>query len=246
MCVLTSIYTQIKSIANKFGIDIVRYRPIKIEDLIEDPFNVLEFVIFYYLASSAPFSFVQIGANDGVRWDPLHDLILKHHLVGLLVEPLPDMFEQLKKNYVSESQLSFENVAIATENGTQTLFRVKPNANVPDYAHGWASFNKNHLRKFNQFIQEVQVPTLTIRSLLQKHKINHITLLQVDTEGYDYEIIKMFFDELVFPEIINYEFRHLSRNDNLECRRLLIEKGYRFIDYRAQDTLAIRGVSPAH
>lgn len=55
MCVLTSIYTQIKSIANKFGIDIVRYRPIKIEDLIEDPFNVLEFVIFYYLVSSAPF-----------------------------------------------------------------------------------------------------------------------------------------------------------------------------------------------
>lgn len=125
MCVLTSIYTQIKSIANKFGIDIVQYRPIKIEDLIEDPFNVLEFVIFYYLASSAPFSFVQIGANDGVRWDPLHDLILKHHLVGLLVEPLPDMFEQLKKNYVSESQLSFENVAIATENGQSNSFSGK-------------------------------------------------------------------------------------------------------------------------
>jgi FkbM family methyltransferase len=234
-------FKYIKLIVNKLGIDIVAYRPTKIKN----PFNVLEFVIPYYLASNEPFSFVQIGANNGIRWDPLHDLILKYHLDGLLVEPLPDMFEQLKKNYASESQLSFENVAIATENGTRTLFRVKPNANVPDYAHGLASFNKTLLEGFNQFIQEIQVPTLTIGALLQKNKINHITLLQVDTEGYDYEIIKMFFHERVLPEIINYENINLSKNDDLKCRRLLIDNDYRFIDLEI-DTLAIRGGSPAH
>ncbi len=232
------IYPHIKAMASKLGINIISSE-------VENYFNVLEFIIPCYLASNAPFSFIQIGANNGIRWDPLHELILKHHLVGLLVEPLPDMYEQLKENYSSESQLSFENAAIAAENCTRTLFRIKPNADVPDWAHGMASFKKDHLSEFKRFIQKVEVPTLTINALLRKHKINHVTLLQIDTEGYDFEIIKMFFKEPMFPEIINYENGNLSYIDDLDCRRLLKNNGYRFIDI-GDDTLAIRGGSPIH
>ncbi|MGV8175685.1 MAG: FkbM family methyltransferase [Methanothrix sp.] len=241
-----SLYFLIKPIINRLGFDVVRYRPIKIDN----PFNVLEFIIYYYLSLNTPFNFIQIGANDGIRWDPLHDLILKHHLVGLLVEPLPDMFEKLKRNYESEPQLSFENVAISTENGTRKIYRAKPDANVPDYVHGMAGFNKDkfvdEFKEYDQFVQELQVPTMTIKALLEKHKIHHVTLLQIDTEGYDYEIIKMFFQNGVLPEIINYEYVYFSYHENLECRKSLINNGYRFIDVDEGDTLAIRGGSPAH
>jgi FkbM family methyltransferase len=235
------VYRHVRSIANKLGIDIVAYRPAAIEN----PFNVLEFIVENYLALNRPFTFIQIGANNGVRWDPLRDAILKHHLTGVLVEPLPDMFEQLKQNYADQPQLAFENVAISTENGVQTLFRVAPDADVPDYAHGWASFTRSNLDEFSQFIQEVQVPTLTVKDLLKKHNIDRIALLQVDTEGYDYEIVKMFFREQVLPEIINFESIHLSNGDHIESRKLLKEHGYRFLDI-GMDTLAIKGGSPAH
>jgi FkbM family methyltransferase len=236
------VYRYVRRLANRFGVDITKYRP----TTIEHPFNVLEFVIDHYLRDDATFNFIQIGANDGVRWDPLHALIIKHHLTGLLVEPLPDMFEQLMENYRSEPQLSFENAAVATESGTRTLFRITPDANVPDAAHGWASFNKEHLAAdFKRHLQEVSVPTLTVKELLEKHSIERITLLQIDTEGYDYEILKMFFQERVFPEIINFEYALLSNNDYLDCRRALVDNGYRFID-TAIDTLAIKGGSPDH
>ena len=207
---------------------------------------MLELVIEHYLRSDPTFNFVQIGANDGVRWDELHPIIVRHHLTGLLVEPLPDMFDQLRQNYRSEPQLSFENAAVALETGTRTLFRVKPDGDVPDYAHGWASFSKGAIAaNFKRHLQEVTVPTVTVKDLLEKHGIARITLLQVDTEGYDYEILKMFFQEGVFPEIINFEYIHLSYNDYLDCRRSLVDNGYRFID-TLMDTLAIRGGLPGH
>ena len=238
-----------KPIVHRLGFDIVRYPAIspKVERLIQRPFNVLEFIVADFLSRNRRFFFVQAGANNGIRWDPLHDLICKHHLAGLLVEPLPDIFDELRKNYAMEPQLSFEGSALAEEEGVQSLFRVKLDAPVGDWAQGVASFNKlhviNHLKseleEWEQFIEEVKVPTIPVTTLLQKHSIAEITLLQIDTEGHDFEILKMFLSARMFPEVINFERVNLSFRDQQESRRLLVENGYRFLDVGI-DTLAIR------
>jgi len=238
----------IKPVVHKLGFDIVRYpvpQPV-IERLIERPFHVLAFVVNYYVASGRPFFFVQVGANDGLRWDPLHALVCKFRLSGLLVEPLPDTFEQLRRNYVTEPQLTFEQCAIAADDGARPLFRVRSDAAVGDWAHGIASFNRAHLvrhlgdvERGEELVEEVQVRTLSVKTLLRNHGIDQVNLLQVDTEGYDYEIVRMFFAEGRFPEIVNFERVHLSLRDKQECRRLLARHGYRFVDV-GMDTLGIR------
>lgn len=81
----------------------------------------LPFVVCIILAENDDFFFIQIGANDGKRDDHLRPLILKYHLRGLLVEPLPDVFVELKNNYTSEKQLKFVNAAIAKKDGESTL-----------------------------------------------------------------------------------------------------------------------------
>ena len=86
--------------------------------------------------------------------------------------------------------------------------------------------------------EELKVPTLTFESLINKYNISNISLLQIDTEGYDFEILKMVFSAKVFPEIINYEWTELSHKDRYECKKLLIKNGYRFIDVGA-DTLCL-------
>ncbi|MCU1247627.1 MAG: hypothetical protein JWQ49_656 [Edaphobacter sp.] len=66
--------------------------------------------------------FVQIGANNGLTDDPILQFVTKYHWHGVLVEPQPQVFQQLLKNYEQEKQPTFENAAIADQNGTARLF----------------------------------------------------------------------------------------------------------------------------
>lgn len=192
---------------------------------------------------------VQVGANDGVRADPLRSYILQHHPRGVLVEPLPDMFESLKANYAGEPQLAFENAAIALEDGERELFRFALDAPVADYMHGMATFDERKIRAIARargldgYVQKVKVPAMTFQSLVTKHRIDKISLLQIDAEGFDFEVIKMAIASATLPEVINYEFVNLTLKDRVESCKLLAERGYFFV-HGVEDTLAIRGEWP--
>lgn len=52
--------------------------------------------------------------------------------------------------------------------------------------------------------------------------------LQIDTEGFDYEVIKMIpFDDP--PRISRFETKHLSDADSAECIEMLGEYRYAFV-----------------
>src|SRR5687768_9883737 len=71
--------------------------------------------------------FVQIGSNDGLGSDPLRQFIIRDHWKGILVEPLPDTFRKLLKNYEGyehKAELYFENVAISDKNELKTFYYI--------------------------------------------------------------------------------------------------------------------------
>ena len=70
------------------------------------------------------FKFVQIGANDGVRFDSLYSFVTNHSCSGIVVEPLPDMFARLRTNYADYPQIIPVNKAIHETARTLSLFRV--------------------------------------------------------------------------------------------------------------------------
>ena len=212
----------------------------------DNPFGILPILIDALIkAEKSPF-FIQVGANDGIRLDPVRESVLKHHMRGILIEPLPDIFAQLQKNYKGQDQLIFELAALSNTDGSAILYRVRPDAPVGDWAHGIASFKRqhvvNHLKHdvsdFDRYIIEEKVPTITVKSLLEKNKLSDIFLLQIDTEGFDFEIIKMFLNSGVIPKIINFEHAHIKSSERTECAALLSKIGYKFI-FVAGDTLAI-------
>src|SRR5574342_485666 len=64
---------------------------------------------------------VQIGSNDGITRDPLGRLLRKKKgWKAVLVEPVPYLFERLKKNYGGSNRFTFENVAV--NNGEKACF----------------------------------------------------------------------------------------------------------------------------
>ncbi len=227
----------IKSLIQLTGFDLVRH----VEDL-KNPIDILPLIIKTHMATNRPFYLVQVGANDGILDDPIRDLILQYNLPGLMIEPLPDMFEKLVKNYIDQPQLIFENIAILEEAGTLPLYRLKINANVARHWHGIASFSKNNLISQGVSPEDItleEVEGVTLVSLVKKHNISDITLLQIDTEGYDYDVIRCAFQSGIRPDIINYEHCWLVPKIRNNCKRLLIKENYRFLEI-GKDTIAIK------
>ncbi len=225
----------------KAGYDLVRYTDTPLR-----PFDVLKLVVDGRVAAGRDVRFVQIGANDGVRHDPIRDLVIRHRLPGLFVEPVPDLFESLKANYAGHPGAAFEQCAVGDQDGRATLYRVRPDPGLPDWLQGIASFDRRHLssRKFGvegleRHVEPVTVPVLTVASLLRKHGLDGCDLLQVDTEGQDCRIVQSAIRAGLRPAIINYEFLHARPDERAACKRLLADHGYAFVDV-GRDTLAVR------
>lgn len=236
----------LNSVLRKTGYRFVRYAEIPVQ-----PFNVLPYVVVDQLKKDPNFFFLQIGANDGVLADPIHELVRKYSLRGLLVEPLPDLFARLQANYAGQPKVEFERCAIGREDGEASLYRVRADAPLPRWAHAIASFNRGHLSlhlsgikigipDVEKYVEEIKVPCLKLSTLLRKHGIQDLTLLQIDTEGFDCEIIRMALDGGLRPAIINYEFVHASAQAQSDCKKRLRDAGYCFIDI-GRDTLAVHG-----
>lgn len=231
---------RLKTVIRNFGFDIVQYAPDTIA-----PVNILAMAVQLHLLKEKGFFFIQIGANDGRRSDPLAALIRKHNLRGVLVEPLPDIFSQLKLNYADQPGLAFEQAAITTHPGTATLYRFDSNAPIYDEDHGRATLDKEHIeatareRGWTKYLRQEQVPAMTFKQLIDNHGVQELSLLATDTEGHDYQIIKMAIEAGVLPRMIYYEFVMLSTQERIDLRRLLIQNGYRLADV-VIDTFALR------
>ena len=193
-------------------------------------------IIEEYAEQTPSFVFIQIGAFDGITGDPIFALAKKYLWTGILVEPQSDAFELLVANYNNNPNISFENIAISDTDGTKILYGVQP-VEYDTSNHGQLhSFNKDVILKHAHMVKgledritEVSVPTMTLSSLMNKHAIKTLDLLQIDTEGYDYEIIKQIDFGNSKPHFINFEHKHLSDADKSECYALLEQNNYRLI-----------------
>ena len=158
---------------------------------------------------------IQIGANDGDRFDILNYYIKKYQTKSLLVEPIKKNFEQLKKNYKNYNFITFDNSAISVNNEISYLYKVD-SLKIKNYGNhipGITSFDKNHLIKHgvkkSHIIREI-VNSISIKELIEKHNFKEFELLFLDTEGYDGKIINDFFLNLTIRPIIILEYIHIN------------------------------------
>jgi len=184
--------------------------------------------------NSDKFFFVQIGANDGKTGDPLHKFVMKYHWSGLLVEPVKEYYSMLQQTYAGNTNLVFENAAISEKNQQKTMYRIRNDVkHIPKGLQGIASFDKSVLLRhnfilpdFESYITEEKVDCVTLKELLKKHDVEKIDLLCLDTEGYEFKILKQLDTVKVKPHIIFYEHKHLNDAERLECEQFLTGLGY--------------------
>ncbi len=181
------------------------------------------------------FFFVQIGANDGLNGDPIHNYVMEFRWLGILIEPVSFLFKKLQETYKGVQGLIFENKAISDVDGVRSFYRITRKTE-PEKAYWFdqlGSFNKavveshwNNIPEQDKELVEEHVYTMRFSTLLHKYNIEKIDLLHIDTEGYDFEIIKMIPFEMIKPAMILYEHRHLSLEDKQASEALLKKQGY--------------------
>lgn len=175
--------------------------------------NFFDIILMRYLERHGrKLEFIQIGANDGRRFDPLHEFAVsqKFALSGLAVEPVPRFYRALQRVYRNQPHIKPINAAIHNEMTEATLYVVGEayESKVPEWALGTASFNKSHVIKPEvpeSYVEAIQVPCLSLSGLMRQEGIEQIDLLQIDTEGYDGEIIRSIDFNKVRPAMIHFE-----------------------------------------
>ena len=199
--------------------------------------------------------------------DPLHTFLLrelprKPGSTVVLVEPVAEYFEQLEAAYAGVPGARFENVAIADGEGERDFYRL----GVDPASHGrpewlsqlgslretrmtemWDRYEQGLMDQLgetrdlkswwleNRVVELVRCVTLD--QILQRHQLDRLDLLQIDAEGYDYEILRTIDFARTRPRFVNYE-RVLLDDDERACRELMMGAGYVLFDFN-QDTLAV-------
>ena len=229
------------------GYTLVKKRPSTPQNSL--PLTKRHFLDLYFSLVKNPF-FVQIGANDGYTGDPIYPFVTKYHLRGICVEPQPDVFKKLQETYRKYPNVKCVNALIGEK--LAPFYVVKKEVKTENnwiFLSGAASFNKEtikgslkrHIRGDPEnYIQEVNLPIISFEELVKD--IKKIDLLQIDAEGYDYEILKMMNFKKFSPQIINLESRHFSDKTREECERLLTNNGYQFFRDKS-DTCAYKTIA---
>lgn len=193
--------------------------------------------------------FVQVGSNDGVQGDPIHDLVIAgKNWRGIFIEPINFLFSRLRQNYGDSERFVFENVAIGATSETKKFYYVSEKAKseleLPYWHDQLGSFDKNHITRMlgdqvSPYIVEEDVECRPLQAVLDRNRVDAIDLIHIDTEGFDYKVLSQVDLKRYKPSVILFEHHLLTDEEFFKARKLLRRNGYRLLQY-GNDTLALR------
>jgi FkbM family methyltransferase len=189
-------------------------------------------------------NFVQIGANDGIQEDPCYAWINRYPWRGVLVEPQPELAAALRRIHGANERIRVQEAVITDQPGTATLYYLRQGPDLPAWTSGIASLRREaiegHRQKIPNFdaaLASVEVSALSLSQLLDASGLPSLDFLQIDAEGYDFQIIRSIDFDKLRPLVISFEHANLSPEDHAACRTLLAARNYEFASWLG-DTVA--------
>jgi FkbM family methyltransferase len=195
---------------------------------------------------------IQIGAMDGISFDDTRGFLDLYKWDALLIEPIPEIFEELKQNFKDRTNYIFENSAI-TENDDGVEMLTVPKSILekenlhPGYKgmsavfplkNGFGSDYSRDIFVRDNLAIKIKVKSLSFESLLDKHNITNFDIFICDAEGYDYNILKQINLEKYQPKFIRIEYINLTIEEQKLVWDILTKNNYVF-EVNGQDIDAV-------
>jgi FkbM family methyltransferase len=145
-------------------------------------------------------------------------------------EPLPSLFSALKEGSKDLTNISVNNLALSKSEGEISFYE-------SEYSHISSALkiseNNDNPKYFDAKVKEIKVNTTTLNNFFDGKKVQQPTLLKIDAQGLEKEILEGAED---FLEQINFialelAFTKLYEEQPLfsEIHEYLISKGYTFL-----------------
>lgn len=192
---------------------------------------------------------IQVGANDGITHDPIHKYIKRDNWRGVLIEPQEVVYRtKLFPLYRRNKQVFIENIAVNDENGLMDFHKIS--FCNDRWASGLSTFHKPTLQSKidsgeierlakrygvslppdkSEFISTIKVEAKSFSFIREKYKIQHVDVLQIDTEGFDFEIVKLYDLQKNKASVVVFESSHLNQNQYSDAQSYFEVNGYHLI-----------------
>jgi FkbM family methyltransferase len=181
---------------------------------------------------------IQVGSHTGSSVsDPIFNN-LKSTDIAILIEPVLEYFEKLVQNCndrFPENHFIFLNKACDQVKGSLILYQPVLEGDLPIWADELTSVRPDHVKDHGLSIETtaIRCESVTLDDIIEDFKIDDVDILCVDTEGYDYEVLRGLNLNKLKPKAIFFEHKHFE-GTNLpvgsryaELMENLLDAGYR-------------------
>lgn len=135
--------------------------------------------------------FIEIGANDGVRFSNTYFLEKNRGWKGICIEPHPTAFEKLRKN----RSATLINACIADSETESDYLQIE---GYGEMLSGLINkYDERHVKRIERDLkihggsqQTIKVPCLRLDSILIQNGVTHVDYCSIDTEGGELDILK--------------------------------------------------------
>jgi FkbM family methyltransferase len=189
---------------------------------------------------------IQVGANDGITHDPIHKYIKRDNWRGVLIEPQETVYRsKLFPLYRRNKQIFVENISVNEANGLMDFHKLS--FCNDRWASGLSTFHRPTLQSKidsgeierlakrygvslpgnkSEFISTIKVEAKSFSFIREKYNIQHVDVLQIDTEGFDFEIVKLYDLKENKAAVVVFESSHLNEKQYSETQNYFESNGY--------------------
>lgn len=173
-------------------------------------------------------TFIELGGLDGIRHSNTYQLENKYNWHGLIIEPSPSLYEELKqnRNVYTENKLvgdtKKDNIDfLYIEDKTKCIGL----QGIPDH------YNDNHIKRINRELGDykskiIQLEMDTLQSLCDKYNLVNIDYLSLDVEGSELIVLQGIDFSKLNIKMIGVEINYEENKKNIFD--LLIKNNYKF------------------
>jgi len=188
-----------------------------------------EFLNNTYFHNKKNGTYIELGALNGVLYSNTKFFQDQLNWTGVLIEPHPHAFDILKQcrpnNYLFNDLVSNVKDELKYKYFVNNLAAVSGIEDTLTKHHYDEYYDNEIYKHFSQDTMTIVPKSLT--EIIKNTPFTHFDFLSLDVEGHEYEVLQSW-DFSVPIDVILIEMLGVEADKEELCRKLLIEKGYKF------------------